>query len=318
MRQLILIITFCLCFCAVFCQKKQVQTFHINNNLKYEYYKPTFFEMIKYLPKDVGYMGKYLIQKENIKPVALATVSTIILVPLDSQLTKGANKLGSYINLDNEGTYTRISGVRFTPNNFPSMVYYMGNGGTPLILSAGFYAFGKINNDYRALTTASELIEVISSVGVVTQTIKRITGRQSPIKVTNGGSGHWTPFPSFNAYQKNTPNYDAMPSGHLATYMAAFTVISTNYPEKKWIKPVGYSIASLLAFQMVSSEVHWTSDYPIAILVGYVIGKKAAKRRIKEIHTKTEIPNIKKTEYQTSFNMSSSFGTPLVGITINF
>lgn len=62
--------------------------------------------------------------------------------------------------------------------------------------------------------------------------------------------------------------------------MATPTVIAKNYPEIKWIKPVGYSLLGLTAFNMISSKVYCVSEYPIAILIGYVIGRNAANKRI--------------------------------------
>ena len=189
-----------------------------------------------------------------------------------------------------------------------------------MLLSGTFYAIGKISNDYRALNTSNELVEVLLSVGVVTQTIKRITGRQSPSAAIRDGNsgGHWTPFPSFNAYQSKTPNYDAMPSGHVATFMATLTVIATNYPEIKWIKPVGHSLLGVLAFEMASSKVHWVSDYPLALLIGYVIGKNAANRRITKVEKKDANGEIIKPKFKTdfSFNITPEFKT--AGITITF
>jgi len=296
----------------------KTQLFKINEQLSYTYSKPKFFDMFRYIPKDVIGFGKYTIQKENLLPVGIAVTSTGILIPFDQNLIDNAVTLGSKIGWDNEGTYARISGMRILPSNIPAAVYYIGNGGTTLFLSGGFYAFGKINNDYRALNTASELVEVLLSVGVVSQTIKRIAGRQSPIRAIKTGNpgGHWTPFPSFKAYQTDTPNYDAIPSGHVATFMATVTVIATNYPEKKWIKPVGYSLMGTLAFQMMSSKVHWASDYPVAILMGYVIGKNAAKRRIKE-HQQVKIGS-QEINFKTNYTISNLYGDTVVGIRITF
>ncbi len=296
----------------------KTQFFKINEQLTYEYSKPKFFDMFRHIPKDVIGFGKYTIQKENLLPVGIAISSTAALIPFDQNLTDNAIRLGGKIGWDNEGTYARISGLRIAPSNLPAAVYYIGNGGTTLLLSGGFYVFGKVNNDYRALNTANELVEVLLSVGVVSQTIKRITGRQSPVRAMETGhpGGHWTPFPSFKAYQTNTPNYDAVPSGHVATFMATLTVIATNYPEKKWIKPVGYSLMGALAFQMMSSKVHWASDYPIAILIGYVIGKNAAKRRIKE-HQQLKIGS-HSINYKTNYNVSNLYGDTVVGVRITF
>lgn len=186
-----------------------------------------------------------------------------------------------------------------------------------MLLSGVFYGIGKIGkDDYRALNTSNELVEALFSVGVVDQTIKRISGRESPNQATKT-NGAWNPFPSFSAFQSNTPKYDAMPSGHMATYIATVTIIATNYPDLKWVKPVGYSIGTILAFNMVSGKVHWTSDYPVAILMGYVMGKNIANRRIIKSEKKDKL-DIKKTTFKTNYSFNRVLNTNVVGATITF
>jgi prolyl-tRNA synthetase len=101
--------------------------------------------------------------------------------------------------------------------------------------------------------------------------------------------------------------------------MATVTIIATNYPEYKWIKPVGYSAMGVLAFNMVSGKVHWASDYPIGIFIGYVMGKEIANRRI------TKIPKNKvgavaplKNHYKINYSMNNYFNTTLFGATVTF
>lgn len=301
-------------------KKEEFQTFDISEFVEYEYKKPKFFDMIKYVPKDIGDFGKFIVQKENLKWTGSALGATGLLIPFDQQLVDGAINMGDGIGWDEDHSYGNIGPLRIIPNDLHSAVYYIGNGGTTMLLSGAFYAFGVFGKDYRALNTSSELIEVILSMGLITQTIKRITGRQSPdpaIKDGNPG-GHWTFLPNFNDYQTNTINYDAMPSGHIATFMATLTVIATNYPEVKWIKPVGYSLMGILAFEMMSSQVHWASDYPLAILIGYVVGKTAANRRIikKEKQLGAEIGT--KPSYKTNFSYNNIMGYSMVGVTITF
>ena len=126
--------------------------------------------------------------------------------------------------------------------------------------------------------------------------------------------GH--PSQVFAAYQANTPEYDAIPSGHITTFMATVTVLATNYPEVKWIKPVGYSLMAIMGFQMMSTRVHWASDYPIALLIGYAIGKKAANRRIEK---RLDNPMSKrKTKYKTNYSLSKIDGINVVGVTLTF
>jgi hypothetical protein len=209
-------------------------------------------------------------------------------------------------------------GVELIPQDINGAIYYLGYGLTPMLISAGFFVGGLICDDYRALNTSSELIQVLMSSGIAVQVIKRITGRQSPSAAISSGNpgGHWTPFPSFKAYQTNTPEYDAIPSGHLTTFMATVTILATNYPEIKWIKPVGYSLMGILAFEMMSSRVHWASDYPIAILMGYAMGKSAALNRI--IKRRNSDIGERKTDYRTDFTFSNIDGTNVIGVRLTF
>jgi len=165
----------------------------------------------------------------------------------------------------------------FLPQDFPTTLYFLGDGMTSLLFSGGFYIFGSLAKDNRALRTSNELTGVVISMGIVTQTIKRITGRESPVVATSE-RGTWRPFPGILEYTKNTPHYDAFPSGHMATAVATLTVIAGNYSEYKMIAPVGTVFLGLMGYQMVQSKVHWTSDYPLAILIGYVMGKNAVNR----------------------------------------
>ena len=64
--------------------------------------------------------------------------------------------------------------------------------------------------------------------------------------------------------------------------MATVTVLSSNYPEKKWIKPVGYTVMGLTAWAMMNTEVHWISDYPLALALGYLSGKISSSRHLKK------------------------------------
>jgi membrane-associated phospholipid phosphatase len=90
--------------------------------------------------------------------------------------------------------------------------------------------------------------------------------------------GAWRPFANLGDYAKNTPKYDAFPSGHLATAMATVTVIAANYPDNPWVKRVGYSLMGACAFSMMNDGVHWASDYPLALLIGGTVGRMAAER----------------------------------------
>ncbi|MGA9212451.1 phosphatase PAP2 family protein [Kaistella sp.] len=122
--------------------------------------------------------------------------------------------------------------------------------------------------------------------------------------------------PSFSAYQKTTSKYDAMSSGHLTTGIAAWVILSENYPEKIWIKPFGFALMGLMSVEMVQSKVHWTSDYPIAILLGYLLGKNVAKNAMIK---KTENSlSYEKKKYNFTIASSNVYGIQTMRMGINF
>lgn len=298
----------------------EIQYYDISNSVRYAYKKPKFFDMIKYIPNDIVEFGMASVNKQYFIWTGAAIGATALIIPFDQQLVDASIDLGSNINFDAGHSYSNIGPLRVIPNDINSAVYYIGNGGTTMLLSGVFYAFGALGQDYRALNTSSELVEALLSLGVITQTIKRVTGRQSPGPAMESGNpgGHWKPFPSLKNYQTNTSNYDAMPSGHVATFMATITVIAENYPEIKWIKPVGYSLMGIMAFEMMSSKVHWASDYPLALLIGYVVGKKVVDRRVAKFK-KTNLGEARvQPKIKTDFNLGQIESYSTFGVRITF
>jgi hypothetical protein len=56
---------------GVLAQKKgpktrEAQRVTISDSVVFEYTKPRFFDMIKYIPKDIVGFGKFVVQKENL------------------------------------------------------------------------------------------------------------------------------------------------------------------------------------------------------------------------------------------------------------
>lgn len=259
----------------------------------HSYAKPTPWKFLTNVPGDLWAIAKSPFQKENLKGLVLVAAATAILIPLDQQLLDGVRHASDQISLQPQTDYHVLIKVGDTkilkfPKNFNTALYQIGEGGTSMAIAGGLFIYGKINKDYRALQTANDLAETFISMGVTTQIIKRISGRESPFMSTASG-GRWRPLPSFAEYQRNTPSYDAFPSGHLATMMATVTVLSLNYPEKKWIKPVGYSLMGLSSWAMMNTEVHWVGDYPLALALGYLAGKITYWRHHKKTARKLKV-----------------------------
>ena len=235
------------------------------------------FRFITNVPSNFVRLSKAPFKRNNFKGLLITAAATAVLIPFDQQITDAVKQFSRDINLTPETNYkvpvkfgnTKILKI---PQNLNSAFYQLGEGGTSVLLAGGLFLYGKIKHDERAVYTAADLTETFITMGITTQIIKRITGRQSPFMATTPG-GEWSPFPSFHNYQNNTSNYDAFPSGHLATMMATVTTLILNYPEKKWIRPVGYSLMALSGFAMINTDVHWIADYPLALALGYVSAK---------------------------------------------
>ncbi len=296
--------------------EKTAQTYNFDNGNSRTYRKTKFWEMVTNVPKDFIATSKDFVAKDHAYYLGGAIASTALLVPLDQRITDQSRAFAERQGLSSSNKYGKFGPLTNIPQNIGAGFYLIGNGTTVILLSAGLLSYGLLEKDYRAQATASGLMESLLVSGIYVQTIKRITGRESPfIAIKNGNSGgDWNPFPSFDAYANNTPSYDAVPSGHLTTIMAGLTVITTNYPEYKWIKPVGYTLIAGMCFQMTQSEVHWVSDYPLAILMGYFVGKTIAKNHFTE--TKNDDGTIKK--YSLNFSASRNNDYNMVGATLKF
>ncbi|MGA7159755.1 MAG: phosphatase PAP2 family protein [Bacteroidota bacterium] len=151
----------------------------------------------------------------------------------------------------------------------------VGQGDAQLGLAAAYTVYGLAVDDNRSLRTASETVQALLAGGAVVQLIKHVTGRESPYTATSP-TGIWRFFPNQFSYAKNTPNYDAFPTGHLCTSISTVVVIAENYPEMKWIRPVGYTIVAAIGVSMVNIGIHWYSDYPLGLALGYTFGMIAA------------------------------------------
>ena len=279
----------------------ELQSFNLNDDT-YLYQKPHFWDFTKNIKEGHSYLFDLSFNKESIPYWGAIALSTGITYIYDEDILRETQSLGRRLNIpnrDNTKTAASIGSVAVlrVPTDLGSTLYYIGDGWTQLAIINSFLGYGLINNNYRSMQVAKQITYglIMSSIGV--QVLKRTTGRESPY-VSTHKRGNWRLFPNQNDYNKNVSSYDAFPSGHVTTAMMTFTVIAENYPEYKYIKPVGYTLISLLAFQMVNNGVHWASDYPLALGLGYVYGKTAAYFGREKTNAKYKIkPTTKKTSY---------------------
>lgn len=280
------------------------------NGETFEYKTPSNFQFITTLPHNAGSFLKnsFTGTEANLKAWAAIILSSALLIHYDQEVTDNVQKLGRKLGIGNdENTKAtlRIGGSAMlrAPSDVGSFIYFLGDGWITLGLASGFLTNGYVTKDQRAQNVAQELLQGALLTGLTTQILKRSTGRESPIKSSAPG-GKWRFFPSFKTFQGNISKYDAFPSGHLAMTMTTFMIISENYAEYHWIKPVGYTVISLLSFQMVNNSVHWAGDYPLALGIGYVIGKTI----VDSARTKVDDPNASKVSFAPLISPDGKLG----------
>ncbi|MDR3609572.1 MAG: phosphatase PAP2 family protein [Ignavibacteriaceae bacterium] len=218
---------------------------------------PEWHDMITNVPANIySFFCKSFVD-DNLPLLGIISASTTTLVMTDAR-THSIIKNFCYRNS--------------SFNNFEKSIVYLGDGRTDFGIAGLFALYGLTFSDNVALRTGMQSSESILSTGLTVQLIKRITGRESPCSASSG-SGVWRIFPNIIKYQKNQAKYYSFPSGHLSTAVTTLTVIADNYPDSKFITPVGCSLVGLLGVGLVSADMHWLSDFPLALALGYGFGK---------------------------------------------
>ena len=250
---------------------------------------PSFSQFANNIWDDFGIFIKRIDPVENYEFLLGLTAGTLVLVKYDQDILDASQRFARRLGLISDTKTGRegrdILDLSFggfdipirAPRNTNAAMYFIGDGITHLVITGSLATYGMINDDYRATNTASQLMESILVSGAIVQVLKRTTGRQSPFRSTEDG-GKWDFLPSFDDYASQVSNYDAFPSGHIATAMATTTVLALNYPEHEYIKPVGYTLMGVLSWAMLNNGVHWASDYPLGIAVGWLAADIAYER----------------------------------------
>ena len=222
--------------------------------------RPAWHDMVTKVPSDWMKYSRITFREDKVTPYAAIAVFTAMLIATDEPTWLESKRM-------TESSPTIKSASNFFTN--------FGDGTAQLSLAAAYAAYGVTMNNNRALRTASQAIQALLAGGIVVQVIKHVTGRESPFVATSP-TGIWRFFPNQIEYHKKVPYYDAFPSGHICTSLSTVVVIAENYPEFKWIRPVGYTLIGLIGVSMVNTGIHWYSDYPLGLMIGYTFGMIAS------------------------------------------
>lgn len=239
--------------------------------------------------------------------------STGVLYQYDEELYSDFQRKGRAWGIGNEDNTKQVvtlGGQELVrlPSDTGSAMYFLGDGWMHAGIATGFATVGQFTKDTRAFNTGVMIAHGMVVSTVFNQTLKRSFGRESP-EVKTSRRGSWNLFPSFNDYNTKTASYDAMPSGHIMTATLTFTIITERYPEyQNYLYPLAGVWLTALGFQMVNNGVHWASDYPLGIAMGYVIGKAST-----QMVQRTE-PG-KKDPQETSWMILPSFTSDVTAVT---
>jgi hypothetical protein len=242
---------------------------------------PTFYDWVPNTLRDVPHYLKRINPVEKWPQYLGIIGSSALLIKYDQEILDESKRVARQMKLvsdNDEGNRSKryyvgsLAGIKADlclPDGPNSYLYFLGDGLTSFGVIGGLALYGNMHSDVRALNTASQVMESMALTGIFVITSKYTFGREAPFRATKEG-GVWRPMPGLKNYLSAVSRYDAFPSGHVATLMSTFKIVEKNYPEKFWIKPVGYGSLGLLMFAMMNNGVHWAGDYPLGLAIGYV------------------------------------------------
>lgn len=126
----------------------------------------------------------------------------------------------------------------------------LGQGYTHLAIDLGFYCWGKLGNNERALRVSQALLEGLLINTLATQGLKYTIRRKRP-----AGDAR-----------------NSLPSGHTSNSFLTATVISGMYDWNWKVALPLYLTASFVGVSRLEGDAHWLSDVVFGAVLGTVIG----------------------------------------------
>ena len=154
----------------------------------------------------------------------------------------------------------------------------IGHPGMHFAATGLWYALSAENQDDFNRNRAFTMITALSINGLTTLGLKAIRDNENP----NGNRWAW-------------------PSGHTSSSFCVASVLDEFYGPKVGIP--AYALASLVAYRMVDTGDHWTSDVVFGATLGWVVGHTVAGK-----HKKLEIAGCRVVPFTETAN------TPVMGL----
>ena len=148
------------------------QSYQIEPDLYFTYQKPKFWDLINKAPRNALNTLRDFVAKPDYPYGIAALGATAALIPADPWLIRESRSLGESMGLNEAHTYKKLGFLKIVPADVNSALYFIGNGTTFILISGGLATYGLITDDYRAKSTAMQLIESILITGVFVQPLK--------------------------------------------------------------------------------------------------------------------------------------------------
>ena len=148
----------------------------------------------------------------------------------------------------------------------------------PFIAGGSLFAYSKIKNDDETLGASYAVFQASLLELLYNSTLKAITGRPGPNWRNNKDMESLSKTFRFGFLRGGI--FWGWPSGHTSTTMAVVSALTNYYPDKTWLKIVGYTLVGYTIFGVSSVNrggMHWFSDAIAAALMAYAVGSSVGK-----------------------------------------
>jgi len=148
----------------------------------------------------------------------------------------------------------------------------------PFIAGGSLFAYAKIRNDREVLGASFAVMQASLIEFVYNSALKAVTGRPNP---------DWRHVSDMDSLSKTFRFgflrggvFWGWPSGHTAATMAVVSALTSYYPDKTWLKVVGFGLVGYTMFGVSANNrggMHWLSDAVAGALMSYAVGSTVGK-----------------------------------------
>ena len=174
--------------------------------------------------------------------------------------------------------WIRGLGPTTTLTHVADVFNFAGDPGT-VVASAGIWATGALTHNRRVADAGLHIGESVVTSGIVTGVIKVLAGRARPYATSDTNARDF----QFMRGRKGG-DFQSFPSGHstAAFAFAAALTSEVTAPQRRWVGPVSYGVAGLVALARMYTDKHWASD----VVFGAGIGIASARATVRFNHAR--------------------------------